>query len=196
LLTRARHNNARKKTARAAAALNEPGGPGLRESLPFCGISGSYHLLDCVDDPIHVDGRLSVSHCGSPPWLTGNHFIASRPASLPARCRRLLFLRLVLRKKRPSIASMTNVKAATADDGSALATSSCSFRLVAFEGLPFALKILARHFPGSFSNALISNPLYCMRDPLRAFTAGRKDEQKLAAANLTKNAQFPLPRRL
>jgi hypothetical protein len=86
---------------------------------------------------------------------------------------------------------MTNVKAATADDGSALATSSCSFRLVAFEGLPFALKILARHFPGSFSNALISNPLYCMRDPLRAFTAGRKDEQKLAAANLTKNAQSP-----
>ena len=57
---------------------------------------------------------------------------------------------------------MANIKVSTADDGSALATNSCSFWLVSFEGLPFALKILARHFPGSCSNVLISNPLYCI----------------------------------
>jgi hypothetical protein len=112
---------------------------------------------------------------GSLPSLTGNHFcgsLFSRPTNWCDRCRRLLFLRSVLREKRPSIASMTNIEASTADDGSALATSSCSFRLVAFEGLPFALKILVRHFPRSCWNALISNPLYCMARPVACLHGG------------------------
>jgi hypothetical protein len=40
------------------------------------------------------------------------------------------------------------------------------------DGLPFALKILVRHFPGSFSNALISNPLYCMARPVAFLHSG------------------------
>jgi hypothetical protein len=118
----------------------------------------------------------------------------SRPAGLCARCR-LFFFSALLRKKRPSIAFMTNIKASTADDGSALATCCCSFRLVAFEGLPFALKTLARHFPGSCSNALKSNPLYCIARPLRLHR-GRKGEQRLAAANLAKPTRIPSARRL
>jgi len=87
------------------------------------------------------------------------------------RCWRLLFLGIdagpsLLISPRRSIASMANIKASTAEDGPALLTSSCSFWLMAFESLWFILlKILARHFPGSCSNALMLNPLYCMAGP-------------------------------
>jgi hypothetical protein len=41
--------------------------------------------------------------------------------------------------------------------------------------------MLARHFPGSCSNAVISSPLYCIAQPRCVFIAGRKGEQGLAA---------------
>jgi hypothetical protein len=72
--------------------------------------------------------------------------------------------RLVAPKKRPaaSTASMADVKASTADDKLALVTDSNSCRSLAFKRRPFAPTILARHFPGSCSNAVISSPLYCI----------------------------------
>jgi hypothetical protein len=91
---------------------------------------------------------------------------------------------------------MANIKASAADDGSGPVTSSCSFRLAVFESLPFVLKILARHFPGSYLNAQMSNPLYCMARPVCAFTAGRKGEPTLAAVNLTKTTRIPSARQL
>jgi hypothetical protein len=101
--------------------------------------------------------------------LAGSLFC--RPTRVCARCQRLLFLgidagpRLLISRVKRSIASMANIKASAADDGSGPVTSSCSFRLAVFESLPFVLKILARHFPGSYLNALMSNPLYCMARP-------------------------------
>jgi hypothetical protein len=65
--------------------------------------------------------------------------------------------RLVFRKKRPaaSTASMANVRASTADDELALVADSSSCCSLAFKGLPFALTMLARQFPGACSNAVI-----------------------------------------
>src|SRR5262249_58849631 len=72
--------------------------------------------------------------------------------------------RLVFRKKKPaaSTASMANVRASTADDKLALVADSSSCCSLAFKGLPFALTMLARHFPGACSNAVIESPLYCI----------------------------------
>ena len=117
---------------------------------------------------------------------TINH--ALRPlVSLARRSRQnRCVLRLVLPKNRPaaSTACMANVNASTADDRFALVTVSSSCRSLVFKGLPFALTILTRHFPGPCSNAVISGPLYCIACRC-VFSAGRKGEQRLAA-NLTK----------
>jgi len=74
--------------------------------------------------------------------------------------------RSALRKNSPaaSIASMANVRASTAV---ALVTDSSSCRSSPSKGLPFALTILARQFPGVCSNAVISRPLYSIARPLR-----------------------------
>src|SRR5262249_13786894 len=100
--------------------------------------------------------------------------------------------RSALRKKRPaaSTASIANVRASTADARLALGTSSRSFRSSPFKGLPFAATILAHHFPGCCSNAVISSPLYCIARPRCVFLAGRKGEQRLAA-NLKKATLIP-----
>jgi hypothetical protein len=91
--------------------------------------------------------------------------------------------RLVLRKERPaaSTASMAKVRASTADERLALVRVSNSWRSSPFKGWPFAPTMLARHFPGSCSNAVISSPLYCIAQPRCVFIAGRKGEQGLAA---------------
>ena len=57
---------------------------------------------------------------------------------------------------------MADVKASTAEAKLALVTDSNNCRSLVFKGLPFALTILARHFPGPCSNAVISSPLYCI----------------------------------
>jgi hypothetical protein len=68
-------------------------------------------------------------------------------------------LRLVFPKKRPaaSIASMAKVNASTADDRLALVTDSSNCRSLVVKGLPFALTMLTRHFPGPCSNAVASS---------------------------------------
>ena len=85
-----------------------------------------------------------------------------------------------LRKNSPaaSTASMANARASTAV---ALVTDSSRCRSSPFNGLPFAATILARHFPGSCSKAVISSPLYCIARPGCVFITGRKGEQRLAA---------------
>ena len=86
--------------------------------------------------------------------------------------------RLALWKKSPAVstASMANVRASTAV---ALVTGSSSFRSSRFKGLPFAATILARHFPGSCSNAVISSPLYCIARPRCVFITGRTPQPTL-----------------
>ena len=74
--------------------------------------------------------------------------------------------RSALRKNSPaaSTASMAKVRVSTAVTP---VTDSSSCRSSPFKGLPFAAAILARHFPGVSSNAVISRPLYCIARPLR-----------------------------
>ena len=91
--------------------------------------------------------------------------------------------RLILRKERPaaSTACMADVRASTGDERLALVRVSNSCRSSPFKGWRFAATILARHFPGSCSNAVISSPLYCIARPRCVLIAGRKGEQGLAA---------------
>ena len=72
--------------------------------------------------------------------------------------------RSALRKNSPaaSTASIANVRVSTAVTP---VTDSSSCRSSPFKGLPFAAAILARHFPGVSSNAVISRPLYCIARP-------------------------------
>ena len=101
--------------------------------------------------------------------------------------------RLALRKKRPaaSTASMANVRASAAV---ALVIDSSRCRSLPFKSLPLAATILARHFPGCCSKAVISSPLYCIARPRCVFIMGRKGEQRLAAIS-EKLMRIPRPHR-
>jgi len=96
--------------------------------------------------------------------------------------------RSALRKKRPvaSTASMANVRASAAV---ALVIDSSRCRSLPFKS--FAATILARHFPGCCSKAVISSPLYCIARPRCVFIMGRKGEQRLAAIS-EKLCGFPV----
>ena len=91
---------------------------------------------------------------------------------------------------------MAFIKASAADKCSALVTNS-RFRPVGFKGLSCARVIRARHFPGSCSNALMRNDLYFIPRPVAFACVHRRDGKvgKSFAANSTKAAQFPSPRR-
>jgi hypothetical protein len=54
---------------------------------------------------------------------------------------------------------MANVRASMADDELALVADSSSCCSLAFKGLPFALTMLARQFPGACSNAVLASLL-------------------------------------